>query len=397
MAASVSPTGLTIPTRAEIRAQILDGGDGFLGLRQIYGADINVDPNTPDGNMVELLVQASIDYYELLASVYNSFDPDTAVGTVLDLRCAINGVARLAGTFSTQMVTVVTSQAVTIPGLDTAPDAPFTVSDAAGNRFFLEETTVVGAAGSQDLEFRAEDLGAVIVAANTLTTIVTVQLGVVSVTNGVLSGTTGVDEETDAQLRVRRQNSVEVPSKGYLEGLVGALYAIDGVTSVLVLENVTSSADGDGIPGHSIWVIVNGGTDAAVANAIYVHRNAGCGMKGSVSVNVTQVDGSIFAVLFDRPTPETLWISFNATAITGTVDEAYIRAQLLAQLSYAINQPAVASQITALVESIASNVYLDSVGVGNDGVTYAAIIQNAAKNNQWALIAARVIINGNPG
>lgn len=397
MAASVSPSGLTIPTRDEIRAQILDGGDGFLGLRQIYGADINVDPNTPDGNLVELLVQASIDYYELVASVYNSFDPDTAVGTVLDLRCAINGVARLAGTFSTQTVTVVTSQAVTIPGLDTAPDAPFTISDAAGNRFFLEETEVVGAAGSQDLEFRAEDLGAVIVAPNTLTTIVTVQLGVVSVTNGVLSGTTGVNEETDAQLRVRRQNSVEVPSKGYLEGLVGALYAIDGVTSVLVLENITNATDGDGIPGHSIWCVVNGGTDALVANAIYVHRNAGCGMKGAVSVNVTQVDGSIFAVLFDRPTPENLWISFDVTAITGTVDAAYIRTQLLAQLSYGINQPAVASQITALVEDIAPNGYLDNVGVGTDGIGYAAIVQNAAKDNQWALAAVRVIINGTAG
>lgn len=397
MPASVSPSGLTIPTRAEIRAQILDGGGGFLGLRQIYGADINVDPNTPDGNLVELLVQASIDYYELLASVYNSFDPDTAVGVTLDLRCAINGIARKAGTYSTQLVTVVTSQAVTLAGLDTAPEAPFTVSDAAGNRFLLAETEVVGAAGSQDLDFRAAALGAVIVAPNTLTTIVTVQLGVTSVTNGVLAGTTGVNEESDALLRVRRQNSIEIPSKGYLEGLVGALYAISGVTSVLVLENVTSAPDVNGIPGHSIWAVVNGGTDAEVANAIYVHRNAGCGMKGAVSVNVTQVDGSLFAILFDRPDPETLWIEFNATAITGTVDEAYIRAQLLAQLSFNINQPAVASQITALVEGIAPNVYLDSVGVGNDGVTYAAIINNASVDKQWALAAARVVINGNPG
>jgi uncharacterized phage protein gp47/JayE len=393
----LSSSGLTIPTRDEIVAQILDGGDGFPGLRQIYGADINVDPNSPDGQMVQLFAQVSVDYYELLAQVFNGMDPDTAVGVVLDLRCAINGVARKAGTYSTQGVTVVTTQAVTLPGLDTVPLAPFTISDAAGNRFYLAATTVIGGAGSNNLQFRAADLGAVVVASNSLTTIVSVTLGVASVTNGVLAGTTGVNEESDAQLRVRRQNSVEIPSKGYLQGLIGALYAIDGVTSVLVLENVGATPDGNGIPGHSIWVVVNGGTNADVANAIYVHRNAGCGMKGGVSVNITQVDGSIFAVLFDRPVVETLWISFDATAITGTVDEAYIRAQLLAQLSYNINQPAVASQITALVNTISPNVYLDTVGVGNDGITYAPIIQNSAVDKQWALIAARVIINGNPG
>lgn len=393
----LTPAGLVVPTREQIIAQILDGGDGFPGLRQIYGADINVGPNTPDGQLVNLIAQVSIDYYELLAQVFNQFDPDTAVGVVLDLRCAINGVARKAGTYTTQLVTAVTTQAVTLPGLDTDPEAPFTVSDSSGNRFYLISTAVIGGAGSNNLLFRAAQLGAVIVAPNSLTTIVTVTLGVVSVTNGVLAGTTGVNEESDALLRVRRQNSVEIPSKGYLQGLVGALYAIPSVTSVLVLENIGSAPDGNGIPGHSIWCVVNGGTNEEVANAIYVHRNAGCGMKGSVSVNVLQVDGSIFAVLFDRPVPETLWISFNATAITGTVDEAFIRAQLLDQLSYNINQPAVGSQITALVNSIAPNVYLDSVGVGNDGITYAPIIQNASVDQQWALDPARVIINGNPG
>lgn len=397
MPASVTPSGLSLPTLAEIKEQLANGGDGVLGLRQIYGADINLDPNSPDGQLVNLIAQAAIDYYELLASVYNSFDPDTAIGVVLDLRCAINGVARRGGTYSTQLVTVVTTQAVTLPGLDTAPDAPFTISDSAGNRFLLIAGIGIGGAGSQNLDFRAELFGEVVIAPNSLTTIVTVTLGVGSVTNGVLAGTTGVNEESDAALRVRRQNSVEIPSKGYLQGLFGALEAIPGVTSVLVLENITNVTDGDGIPGHSIWVVVNGGTNDEVAQAIYVHRNAGCGMKGAVTVSVLQVDGSTFDVKFDRPTAEDLWISFNATAITGTVDEAFIRAQLLALLSYNINQPAVASQITTLVQSIAPNVYLDTEGVSDDGITYVALIAPSTVDKQWALTAAHVIINGNPG
>src|SRR5262249_49883290 len=152
--------------------------------------------------------------------------------------------------------------------------------------------------------------------------------------NPTTSGTVvGTDEESDYALRIRRAASVALPSKGYLEGLYGALLDVTGVTSVKLLENVTNTTDGDGIPGHSIWAIVNGGADADVAQPIYVKRNAGCGMKGAVVVPITQVDNSVFNVKFDRPTSEDLWISFNTAAVSGVIDDDYIRDQLLELLS----------------------------------------------------------------
>lgn len=395
---TIDAFGLTIKTRSEIIAEILDGGDGFLGLRGIFGADINVEPNSPDGNLVNLIAQLAIDYEELIAAVYTSFDPDQATGINLDLRCAINGVARKGGTKTTQLVTVTATQALSLPGLDTAPDGAFTISDPSGNQFFLQVTHAFGGAGAADLQFEAAQIGALLVAANSLTNIVTPTLGISTVTNGVLAGVVGTNEETDYQLRVRRAQSVSLPSKGFLQGLEGALLALDDVTSALVLENVTNVADANGIPGHSIWAIVDGGTDDDVADTIYVKRNAGCGMKGGVAVVIEQVDGTTFTVKFDRPTPEDLWISINAAAITGpAVDGAFLRAQILAALSYTINQPADASAIVALAKTIYPNASISDEGVSNDGMAYVALLNNAAVNNRWALAAVRVIINGVPG
>jgi uncharacterized phage protein gp47/JayE len=390
---AIDSSGLTIQTTPEIIAEILDGAPGYPGMRQIYGADINVDANSPDGQMVNIIAQAKTDVLELSQQIYNSFDPDKAVGTSLDARCAINGVIRNAGTKTVQSVVVTTDRALTLPGLDTSV-TPFTVADTSGNQYQLVSTYAFVGAASTSLVFQAALIGAVSSLPNTIISIVTVTLGVTGVNNPATYTTLGLNEETDYALRIRRQKSVALPSQGYLEGLIGALLDTTDVTEAMVYENDTNTTDANGIPGHSIWCIVKGGTNQAVANAIYVKRNAGCGMKGTVTVSVPQVDGTYFPIKFDRPTSQNLYISFDIIAVTGSVDANFIRSQILAQLSYTIAQPAVASEITSLVESIAPNGSISDMGVSDDGITYVSLLDTAAINNLWALASARIIING---
>jgi uncharacterized phage protein gp47/JayE len=390
---AIDSSGLTIQTTPEIIAEILDGAPGYPGMRQIYGADINVDANSPDGQMVNIIAQAKTDVLELSQQIYNSFDPDKAVGTSLDARCAINGVIRNAGTKTIQNVVVTTDRALTLPGLDTSL-TPFTVADTSGNQYQLVSTYAFVGAASTALVFQAALIGAVSSLPNTIISIVTVTLGVTAVNNPATYTTLGLNEETDYALRIRRQKSVALPSQGYLEGLIGALLDTTDVTEAVVYENDTNTTDANGIPGHSIWCVVEGGTNSAVANAIYVKRNAGCGMKGSVTVPVLQADGSFFSIKFDRPTSENLYISFDIVAVTGSVDASFIRNQILSLLTYSIAQPAVASEITALVESIAPNGSISDMGVSNDGSTYVSLLDTSAIDNQWALASARIIING---
>jgi uncharacterized phage protein gp47/JayE len=364
---------------------------------QIYGPNINVDPNSPDGQLINIFAQAAVDLEELLAQIYSSFDPDQAIGRVLDARCAINGVVRQAGTYTQQPVTVTVDRAITIAGLDTAPDAPFTVSDSAGNRFLLVSTYSFGGAGNASLAFRAEKLGPIQTTLNTITTIVSVTLGIVSVNNPLVASQVGTAEETDAALRIRRQNSVALPSHGYLAGLLGALQDTTGVLQAIVLENITNVVDANAIPAHGIWAIVSGGADADIALAIYNKRSMGCAMKGAVSINVVQPDGTNFAVLFDRPTAQPLWIKFNAAAVTGTLDATYIRTQLMAQLAYNIGQSADASAIIAMVKAIAPNISFSVEGVSPDGMTYSSLLAPTGVNYQFAISSPHILINGAPG
>lgn len=392
----LTSSGLTTATLQEVIDQIKNGTATYPGMFQIYGPNINVEPNSPDGQLINLMAQVAIDLEELAAQINAGFDPDQAVGRVLDMRCAINGVVRRAGTYTIQPITVTTNRAVTLPGLDTSPTSPFTVSDSAGNRFVLVNAYSFGAAGSASLTFRAEKLGEVLTTTNTINQIVTVTLGVTSVNNPSAATTVGTAEESDAALRIRRQNSVALPSRGYLDGLIGALQNVDGVEQAIVRENDTN-ATVDGIPAHSIWCIVLGGSNADVANAIYRKRNAGCGMKGATTVNVTQIDGTTFPVQFDRPTNQNLWISFDAVAVTGSLDEDYIRTQLLAQLSYNIAQAADASAIVALCKQIAPNVSFSNEGVSDDNVTYVSLLDPTDINYQFQIASTRIIINGTPG
>lgn len=388
-------SGLTIQTTQEIIAEILNGTVDFAGMLAIYGADINVDPNSPDGQMINIIAQAKEDCLELTAQVYNSFDPDKAIGVSLNARCAINGVTRNPGTFTQQTITVTVDRAVTVPGLDTFPTAPFVVEDGNGNQFELIATQAFGGPGSMDLPFQAVLLGPVSSLPNTINKIDTPLLGVTGVNNAAGPTTLGLTEETDFALRIRRAKSVSLPSQGYLDGLVGALLDTPGVTAAEVYENDTNTTDSDGIPGHSIWVVVAGGDLTAIANAIYVKRNAGCGMEGTINVSVLQVDGSTFIVSFDRPTPENLWISFNVTAIgSGSVDPTYIRAQLLLLLSYGINEPADTTTIVSLIRAISPAASVSSEGVSSDGVTYVPLLTPSTIDKQWALDPTRIVING---
>lgn len=356
---SIGPLGLETATRQEIINQL------NAAFQLIYGSDINLESSTPDGQIIGIFTQAVLDLQDLLVQIYNTFDPDNAVGVILDQRVAINGIQRQAGTFTITPITIVTSQACNLYGLDQNTEPVFTVQDNAGNKWLLQTTQLIGGAGTTVADFRAEFPGANLTTPNTITIPVTIVLGVVSVNNPTLYTTLGLDEESDAALKIRRQRSVSLASQGYLAGLIAALENINGLTSVFVYENNTSSTDGDGVPAHSIWVIVSGtATDAEIADAIYTKRNAGCGMKGDTTFTVTQVDGSPFIVRWDTVLTENLFIVFEAFSINGTEvpNLDLIRPGLVENFLPGVNQEVNINALATTVQAIDDNTLVLNAG-----------------------------------
>lgn len=387
---SIGVNGLTTSTQQELV-------DYFTEQYQdIYGPDINLSSDTPDGQMMMIFIQSILDIQDFLTQINTQFDPDQAYGKILDQRVAINGIQRQAGTHTVTNITVVTSQALTLYGLDQNIQEVYTVQDNSGNKWNLVETSVISGAGSNVLVFQAENPGAVLSIPNTITTPVTVALGVTSVNNPTSYTTLGINEETDYQLKIRRQRSVALSSQGYLQGLIAALENIPGIVSVFVYENDTGSTDGDGIPSHSIWVIVSGSANNAdIANAIYTKRNAGCGMKGDQEFNITQADGTNFIIRWDVVVAETLFIKFTATSLDGVnpPNIAAIRSGLVTSFVPGVYEKVNINDLATQVQAIDNNTLVTNSGFSTTlGGSYTNTLLPSAKNKQFAVSQANIII-----
>jgi uncharacterized phage protein gp47/JayE len=328
-----------------------------------------------------------------IVQVYNGFSPDSAVGAVLDQRCAINGVIRGGATFTRTNATLTTTQSVTIEGIDTNPTSPFTIRSTTGNNFALAETISL-LAGSHVLEFISVTPGLIETVPNTITVIATVTAGVSAVNNPDSAISTGVSQETDVALRIRRTNSVASPAQGWLPSMTGNLLAVDNVIGVKVFENDTDTTDSNGIPAHTMWAVVDGGSDLDIGKVIYRIRNAGCGMKGSEEVTIVQVNGFDFTVLFDRPVYENLYISLTITSLDSNhlIDPDYLKQVIYDSIVYTIYQPADYTAITTVVKEADPNAVVTSGGVSKDNITFSPFLYPTLLNGRFLNSIPRITI-----
>lgn len=386
----INANGLTVNTQEEDVAKLT------AAYRSIYGNDINLDSGSPDAQMMMIYIQMNQDKLDLIKNVNASFDPDQATGRILDVRVAINGIQRQAGTYTITPVTITTTQAVVLYGLDDqATQDVFTVQDESGYQWQLMETVNLPISGTHVLNFRASTPGANYTLPGTIKFPVTIVLGVATINNPTTYTTLGINEESDAKLKIRRQKSVSLASQGYLAGLYAALRNINGI-EVQIYENKDDIPNGDGQPGHSIWVIVSGTADPAdIANAIYKKRNGGCNMFGDESYTIIQLDGSPFVVNWDMATTEDLFIEFEVTSLDGLVQPNIegIRNQLPTLLSAGVYEKININDIATLVQQIDPNALVTNCGLGltDTGPFYSSILPSS-KKSQFLISSANVII-----
>ncbi len=390
MSNTIDANGISIETYAEIVSNIVNGTSSAPGLIQIYGTDINVASNSPDGQMVNIYALSKQDILNLCVSIYDAFDPDQAVGIALDSLAQLAGLARLPGVYTQVAIDVVVAANLNLSGQDTT--TPFTIQDSTGNQFQLI-TSASLTTGTNSLLFQAVNIGYLQVLANTIIVLVTIVANVTSVNNPSTPMQVGANQETDANFRLRRQASTAFPAEGALQGLYGGLASISGVGYVAVYENTTNVADGDGIPAHGIWVVCQAGLAADIGNAIYTYRNLGCPMAGSQSVVITQVDGSTITMNYDLSVDQNLYIQFHAAAIDGSsIDTTALKNAIVSNYLLGIYQPADISTLTALIKVLDPNLVISSAGVSNVAAYYTTIKYPTVKKNRWVLAASRISI-----
>ena len=282
-----------------------------------------------------------------------------------------------------------------------APSVPFSASAGVNLSVIYQASPI---------SFLSELFGPIPCPQETLTNIVTPIAGWQSITN-LLAGATGRLIETDAELRIRRQNSIKLLGAGTVEAIQARISQdVPGVTSCTVFENITlqqepfvvifplpfSSGDtitfsfdalspivvsystnqattmglivtqfellpqvlsasyggsgnqtltvnmqqavdlmlvsavvtgtpqtasvNGGRPPKSFEAVVEGGTDLAVAEEIWLTKPAGIETFGNVNdgngITITDSQGNTQVIFFSRPSPIYIWVQVALTLYT---------------------------------------------------------------------------------
>lgn len=348
LAPTVSSSGISIPAYEDIYQSLL------ASFKLIYGSDLYVAPDSQDGQMIAIFAKALHDSNQAAVAVFQSFSPTYAQGVGLSSNVKINGIARLIASNSTCDVTIVGQVGSTISN--------GVVQDVSGHRWNLPTTVVIPISGSIVVTATCSDLGAINAAPGELTKIATPTLGWQTVTN-VTAASPGAAIETDAQLRARQTVSTSLPSRTVFEGTIGAVANVTGVTHFQGYENDTDITNADGIPSHSIFIVVEGGDAAAIGQAISDHKTPGTGTYGNTTEVIYDVYGIPNVIKFSRPTLTTIKVQLQIHPLAGFLSS--FEDQIKQSVAASINSLQIGDDV------IINRLYIPANLPGtNEGLTY---------------------------
>lgn len=281
----IDDAGLHVPSYIDIR-------DDLIGkFKQIYGQDIYLENDSQDYQMISAFALKTYDTMQMLQIIYNNRSPKTAVGTALDSIVKLNGIKRKSASYSTCVLTI-TGDIGTIINNGIA-------TDDAGEKWDLPATVTLSAT-TQKVTAKCEKIGAIEAMPGAIKKITTPTKGWISVTNEV-AAVTGEPVESTRQLRLRQSASVAIPSQNMLDGTIAGIVSVNGVNRNKVYDNDSNVTDENGIPGHSIAAVIEGGLEADIAKQIYLRKGPGGGTYGDTSVDYVNLDGLTTKIRFFRP------------------------------------------------------------------------------------------------
>lgn len=251
--------------------------------------------------------------WEHLEILISNLNPDDAEGWILEQIAAISGTKKTKWTKTRVLATVNLDALVTLPvgsiaNLTARPNVRFKT---------VEEVTAGASGGNYEIEFIAVDDGEIRVDVGELSEINVAVSGWNSVYNNAEEFYTGTEPEDDPDFRAKRERELASTGSSTLDAIIAAVSLVSGVTDVVGYENPYPTPQGI-MPPHSMWLIVRGGLDADVAQAIYDSRAGGrAGLVGDEVVTINDSQNRPHDIRFDRPEELSLYISYTVTTEDG--------------------------------------------------------------------------------
>jgi len=304
MAYGVTSQGFKKKRLIDIKAEI------EASLKASLSENVNLIPQSVLGQIVGIVAERESIEWEVMEQVYFSFYPQSATGISLDNLVALNGIPRLKAKQSQGYV-----QLVGVDGTVVTAGSIINTSDTNESFTVDYDTTITGVTNTAVTSVK---YGEILGLAGTLTNIQTPINGwnSASNTNDVLIGQT---LETDKNLRIRRDRIVGRNAQNIKDSLIAQLLLLNGVISVVVVDNKTDVTDSNGVPPHRFLTVVEGGIDSEIGQAIWNNTPQGINSFGAVTIPVIDASNNLQNVFFGRPTLTPIFF-----IITITTDTSYL-------------------------------------------------------------------------
>lgn len=303
----VNENGLVIQGQAEIAEELKTAWqDPDIG----WGPLTDVSDSSTLGRVTAVHAGREAAIQQAIQAVILNMNPAVAEGYHLDTLAALGGVIRDPATFAESDL-----GASIVTGATTIPDGSIVRNNRTLQDWVVVGDVVAAGAGTYTTTIRARDVGPQDFLATDSWTIVT------PVSNWTGFGASldlpvedaGTDRETDSELRVKRKEALLAAGNDW-EAIQAAVELVVGVSFVGGLNNDTGG-DLDGVPYGAVEVVVEGGDDLAIAQAIYSRLPPGTQTWGETSETITMANGEPFEVFFTRPDPIEMWIRVTVSTV----------------------------------------------------------------------------------
>lgn len=320
-----------------------------------------INPGIPSGMtgslQEDMLSTSALLIYEVdqsIAALLGSLNPLYAIDPVVkNIGAALGVPAKLAGK-SSAVVTITGNPGVFIP-------IGFRVKDSGGNTFATTSYSIIPSTGVLSVTMQAVADGDVIVAANTLTTVVSVTTGITSVTNPSPS-TEAQNAETMAEYRTRLNAVMQSTQSGVYPAIKAALAAVPNVVTRTIRVIPT---------GSGIKVLVAGGDDYSIAAAIFANVLDLNGLSLSATdpgrdMTITVVDSNdSYPVKFTRPKSATIGITTTYSTLSSVNQDSFAAAAKQGVIEYVNSLASGAGLNTLKLSEVIASAVADQVPVDN--------------------------------
>ncbi len=368
---TVGASGLTVPLYSDILANLIAQYQGYYGSTTYLGTD------SADYQDIAVRALNYSDANALLQAIYFAISPLTATGTSLDLIAGqIIGITRKVATYSTVILTLTgTPGTVITNGIaqDTTGNKwllPSSVTigsggtvsvtaqaQTAGNITANAGTIIIratptagwtgvtnpaaatpGAPTEPDSQYRARLIvgqahPSVSLLAGTAAIVAAVPgvtRSVVYENQGSYTASSGLVSTSGTTVTLINGYPFDSTMAGQNITINNVIYTVSSVTNSTTLVLTASAGTQSSVafsigianslgPAHSITAVVEGGTQAAIAEAIYANKNPGCLTNGTTAVGVTDPNnGNITTTIsFDILGYTVIYVSMNVHGLTG--------------------------------------------------------------------------------